>query len=312
MKTQHQYWERDLTRRILQDEVRYLRQLRLQRFKLQISRLFHPKRYYIANKRISRHLTLTRRSLIAVAAILIISIGYVAIADAMPMHEAIPVIEKSFTFGASDTVTVTNTPFYTVPNLLNPPSDLTANYITLSDVALAWQKGTGAVNTEIVVNYDHYPVSRTDGYVAYNGTGTNVDDTAVDPEQCFGNYYISAWSEDALGNWTDNYTIGEVDMTALVAEMQQWLAFALLVALNTLVFWQTGLDKPRNFFWVIGAIVNIIVGLQFAATDTEWSITWTLGFLIVILGLYCLTRFTMWAVGVYKKSRQSPGDKREG
>ena len=74
---------------------------------------------------------------------------------------------------------------------------------------------------------------------------------------------------------------------------------ALLIAINALVFWQ---GEKRIFLWVLAAIGDIIIGLSFAASDSQWSITWTLGFLIVILGLYCLTRFAMWAVGVYKKS----------
>ena len=84
---------------------------------------------------------------------------------------------------------------------------------------------------------------------------------------------------------------------------------SLLIAINALIFWQ---GEKRIFLWVLAAIGDIMIGLSFAASDSQWSITWTLGFLIVILGLYCLTRFAMWAVGVYKKSHQSPAAKREG
>jgi hypothetical protein len=77
---------------------------------------------------------------------------------------------------------------------------------------------------------------------------------------------------------------------------------ALLIALNILAFWQGG---KRMFLWVLAALADIICGLLYAATDTQWSMTWILGFIIAILGLYCLTNFALWALGIMNKSRKS-------
>jgi hypothetical protein len=280
-------------------EARLLKSLRWARYRLQLQRLFHPKLYHIKSKRLSHKLRLTRRSLIAVTAVLIISIGYFAIAGAMPISKAIKAVEMLFTFGSTSTITVTNTPLFG----LEAPTQLTVTYITDSDVRVTWTIGNMAVNTEIVANYNHYPTSRTDGYVLYDSTGTYVDDLSVNLNEYWGTYYVSGWSQDVDGYWTTDYSSAkyEVDMTALVAEMQQWLLFALLVALNALVFWKV--DKHK-FFWVIGAIIDITSGLLFAATAVQWTMTWVLGFMIAIVGLACLTYFMLWSFRLLRGKTQ--------
>ena len=76
----------------------------------------------------------------------------------------------------------------------------------------------------------------------------------------------------------------------------------LLIALNGLAFWQ---GSKRMFLWVLAALADIICGLLYASSDTQWSMTWILGFIIAILGLYCLTNFALWALGSIRKTRDS-------
>lgn len=79
----------------------------------------------------------------------------------------------------------------------------------------------------------------------------------------------------------------------------------LLIAINGLVFWQ---GEKRRFLWVIGAIIDFMTGLIYAATGAQWSLTWDFGFVIAILGLYCLSVFMMWAIGSLKKKSHKSRD----
>jgi hypothetical protein len=93
-------------------------------------------------------------------------------------------------------------------------------------------------------------------------------------------------------------------MTTTLAVQQQALILAALLAFNVLAF-KKGDDKGRILFWVIAAVGDIIIGLNFAAGTAQYSSQWVIGVLIVCVGLYCLTHFLMWAVGFMRKQRNS-------
>jgi hypothetical protein len=247
---------------------------------------------------------MARRLLIVSVSILAITIGYAVIAQAMPAKIAMQTLRTMFGFSATSTITVTNTPFYS--SVLYPPSNLLVTYVNDSDLLVSWDLGNEAANTEIIANYNHYPTTRTDGYVLYDSTGTSVDDISVNLNEYWGNYYVSAWSQGANGIWTTEYISAEyeVDMTALVAEMQQWLLFLVLVFVNALAFWK---GEQRRFLWVIPAFANVIIGLLFMSGVTQYSATWVIGFAVVMLGLYCFTEFIMWGVGIITKRGNKRG-----
>jgi hypothetical protein len=67
---------------------------------------------------------------------------------------------------------------------------------------------------------------------------------------------------------------------------------SLLIAINALVFWKA---EKRPFLWVIGACLNIMVGLLYASTDVLWSKPFIYGVMIALLGIYCLTMYAKWA-----------------
>ena len=100
-------------------------------------------------------------------------------------------------------------------------------------------------------------------------------------------------------------------MTTTLAVQQQALILAALAAFNILAF-KKGDEKNRVLFWVFAAVGDIIIGLNFAAGTAQYSSQWVIGVLIVCLGLYCLTHFLTWAIGLWRKSRTNSGDKKEG
>jgi len=90
--------------------------------------------------------------------------------------------------------------------------------------------------------------------------------------------------------------------------MDAILEIIFLIALNALMFWQA---DERNFLWVLGAIGNIILGLNYAAGSVQYSAVWMIGFLVAILGLYDLTMFAKWAISNYRKKNKAPISKKE-
>jgi hypothetical protein len=90
--------------------------------------------------------------------------------------------------------------------------------------------------------------------------------------------------------------------------MDAILEIIFLIAFNALMFWQA---EERKFLWVLGAVGNIILGLNYAAGSVQYSAVWMIGFLVTILGFYDLTVFAMWAIGNYRKKNKAPISKKE-
>lgn len=93
--------------------------------------------------------------------------------------------------------------FLTKPDL---PSDFHAvrNHF-FTQIDLSWIKGGGADRTVIVRKVGSYPATRSDGLLAYNGTGSTYFDGAVIAGT---HYYYRAWSycsEGSLFQYSDNY-----------------------------------------------------------------------------------------------------------
>ena len=151
---------------------------------------------------------------VAIAAVLV---GTAAV-FAEPLQQAIT--EAVGMFSASGNITITSTPLFG----LQPPVNLQVTYVNDSNLDVSWEMGNAAINTMIVANYNHYPTSPEDGYVLYDGPSTDVNDTSVNINEYWGNYYVSAWSENNTGTWTTDYSTAgyEVDMTALVGVLIEW------------------------------------------------------------------------------------------
>jgi hypothetical protein len=99
-------------------------------------------------------------------------------------------------------------------------------------------------------------------------------------------------------------------MTTTLVVQQQALILAALLAFNVLAF-KKGDEVHRVLFWVFAGVGDIIIGFNFAAGTAQYSSQWVIGILIVCVGLYCITHFLTWAVGLWRKSRGKPEDKKE-
>jgi hypothetical protein len=90
--------------------------------------------------------------------------------------------------------------FGTLPD---PPSSLVAATTGPIGVDLSWTPGEGAGSTRLQRKTGDYPVDRTDGTTAYEGSGGSFSDTGLDPDTT---YYYRAWSEaDSGGQWSSTY-----------------------------------------------------------------------------------------------------------
>jgi len=73
----------------------------------------------------------------------------------------------------------------------NPPTSLSCNVISQTQINLTWSKGSGAEKTLIRRKVGSYPSSVSDGTQVYFNTGTSHNDTTC---SCGTHYYYRAWS----------------------------------------------------------------------------------------------------------------------
>ncbi|MCK5213003.1 MAG: hypothetical protein KAQ74_03690, partial [Dehalococcoidia bacterium] len=128
--------------------------------------------------------------------------------------------------------------FVTLPA---PPSTLSASSAGPDSIDLTWSKGEGAGNTQVQRKTGSYPVDRADGVAVYNGTGTSVTDTGLDPSTA---YYYRAWSEaSAGGQWSATYAEASAATTGVgpvAGSEAATLIAAESATLNGLVFDDNG------------------------------------------------------------------------
>jgi hypothetical protein len=219
------------------------------------------------------------KALILVFSVIFLVIGWVTIAHGMSLPMMFRAFNQMFSGGPTQDITVTANPHAGVL----PPIDLTVTYVSDTDLLVEWINDTLAAGTAIVVNYTHYPATRTDGYVLYDDLGTSVHDISVNLDEYWGSYYVSAWSRDGAGVWTTGYTSTkyEVDMTALVGELQQWLLFAMLIVLIALSRW---LRSP--ILKIVSGLASLGYGAYFISTNTESYVIIMIGVAFLILGLF--------------------------
>ena len=193
-----------------------------------------------------------------------------------PLQQAIT--EAVGMFSASGNITITSTPLFG----LQPPVNLQVTYVNDSNLDVSWEMGNAAIITMIVANYNHYPTSPEDGYVLYDGPSTDINDTSVNINEYWGNYYVSAWSENNTGTWTTDYSTAgyEVDMTALVGVLR-WAFIFIWVTLMILS------HVMRNLYQTHGRAGERNTGYL---TDGigQYVIFKSLGTGIIIIGVYFL------------------------
>ena len=81
--------------------------------------------------------------------------------------------------------------------------NFTAVYITDTQVDLSWTKGDDIVNVMVRAKYGSMPMSRTEGYLVYEGALETVTDTSMNFDETAGILYYRAWAQNSGGVWDD-------------------------------------------------------------------------------------------------------------
>ncbi|MFA5009137.1 MAG: hypothetical protein WC534_00965, partial [Candidatus Paceibacterota bacterium] len=113
---------------------------------------------------------------------------------------------KAYSFRAEATNNSGSTVYgNTLKFITNPDSPYNFNaYATTNGVNLVWTPGAGACYTVITKKLYSYPISSTDGSIAYFGTGSSYFDSEVSQGVT---YYYRAWSlgcDQGLYSWSDS------------------------------------------------------------------------------------------------------------
>lgn len=126
---------------------------------------------------------------------------------------------------------------------------------------LTWTMGVGANWTMIRGSSDGYPISITDGYLVYNGTGTDVMVSGIDVSA--NSYYYSAWSGNAYGVSLDYATTlirGNISLA--------FIALMLLPLGLTVTMFATKnsmLGFPSGIFW------GVLGGYSYLQSTSTWD-----------------------------------------
>lgn len=102
-------------------------------------------------------------------------------------------------------------------------ADFTAVIITDTQVDLTWTNGEDVTNVMVRAQYSTMPMSRTEGYLAYEGAGESASDTSMDFDTNPGIIYYRIWAYKD-GAWMD----GEVNSASLEGLIMALLAIFLV------------------------------------------------------------------------------------
>jgi hypothetical protein len=81
-------------------------------------------------------------------------------------------------------------------------------------------------------------------------------------------------------------------------------ALIMLIALNTLTFWQRNTRVTSILLFILAGVTDIVYGLNYAAAQTVNSTAWVMGISITILGVMCIYLAVAKVIGI-EKGRES-------
>jgi hypothetical protein len=124
------------------------------------------------------------------------------------------------------------------------PTNFIITQIGTNSISINWTMGFAAAETVIRVSENGYPATVADGYLAYNGTGTNVTVNGLTLSTVA--YYYRAWSENSYGYSLDHAEAqtGGVSIMVIafiaIALFFTWMSYKtreLLICLLTFFIW---------------------------------------------------------------------------
>ncbi len=114
---------------------------------------------------------------------------------------------------------------------LFPPSSFTVTRITDTHILLEWVPGASSNSTLIIAKIGSPPTSRADGYTVYYGNGTSANDTFTDLDVIGAKVYYAAFSENATGSWSADWSTGEAEGIGMTLIALGMLAVGLTIAM---------------------------------------------------------------------------------
>lgn len=96
--------------------------------------------------------------------------------------------------------------------VLGAPTNLVIQMVGSNEVLITWDAGLNACYYMVRGAVDRVPLSRTDGYLVYNGTATSTSDY-VDPDETI---FYRVWSHDCVSSWEENGIYGSTGGATLV------------------------------------------------------------------------------------------------
>jgi len=130
--------------------------------------------------------------------------------------------------------------------------------------------------------YSSMPLSRTDGYLVYEGSLNSVSDTSMDFDENPGTIYYRLWAQNEDGYWFDN----EVNETALESPVLKLIAYIFLsLCITFLALW-----KKELFLYIVSFIGLIFLSLEIIDISVYMAIP------VWILSLYMVFKSVMYFI----------------
>jgi hypothetical protein len=83
----------------------------------------------------------------------------------------------------------------------------------------------------------------------------------------------------------------------------------IVMAFNAFVFWPGRWSQSESIFLsIIVAPLNLVWGLTLATANTFQSLGWVMGFIIAIIGFFCLFRAGVMLFNFIKKPKEARTD----
>lgn len=138
---------------------------------------------------------------------------------------------RAFAVNSEGTGNSAERSFTTLVALPLLPTNFEITQTDINSINASWLMGVGADTTVVRVSTIGYPAGVTEGYLAYNGSGTSFNMTGLTLDTT--TYYVSAWSSNGIG-YSVTYATAEIGGAGMA-----FLAFILLpLGLLALFFWR--------------------------------------------------------------------------
>lgn len=159
---------------------------------------------------------------------------------------------------------------------LGPPTDFTLTETGVDTISITWVKGVLANTTVIRASLGGYPTGVTDGELVYNDTGTSTTDSKLSLENT--KYYYRAWSWNAGDGYSNEYAQDSIGGEEMIILAFIGIIFGAMIL---------GFVFKRWYLFILAGFGAAGVGIINVSTNDTATISWTLGWVLMVLGVMC-------------------------